>query len=78
MGNHHQEVCKILYMDGFDKEENHSLWKLKPKLSSEEWSKVKSFFKFYNHTDKNCQNVKYFGWMTTQPVQVMLKLKGGI
>ena len=73
--NFHKEVIKILYPDGFDHEANHGLWKLKKKLNKVEWESVKQYFKLYNHTNKNISNVKYFGWMTTNPVQVMLKLR---
>lgn len=73
--NVYEEVQKILFPDGFNVEEQHGLWKLKKTLSYDEWMKVKSFFKYYNHTDKNINNSKYYGWMTTQPVQVMFTLK---
>ena len=73
--NFHKEVTQVLYPDGFDKKANHGLWKLKKQLNRKEWECVKEHFKFYNHTNKNLSNVQYFGWMTTNPVIVMLKLR---
>ena len=73
--NLHQQVTQRMYQDGFDHKANHGLWKLKHKLQKEEWESVKKFFRFYNHTNKNITNAKYFGWMTTEPVKVVLALK---
>lgn len=73
--NYYEETCKVLFQDGFHINENHGLWKLKKGLSQNEWDKVKQFFKFYHKNDKNLKNSKYAGWMTTQPVKVMLSLK---
>ena len=68
--NYHKEVEKILYQDGFHKTKNHGLWKLKVKLTLEEWETVKPLFSFYEKT-KNISNMKYFGWATIKPVEVM-------
>ena len=75
--NFHKKVEKHMYMDGFHKGKNHTLWKLKKQLTPQQWAKVKQYFNCYNHTDKECSNVKYFGWATTEPVKVMLTLEQG-
>ena len=75
--NFHKKVEKHMYMDGFHKGKNHTLWKLKKQLTPQQWEKVKQYFNCYNHTDKECSNVKYFGWATTEPVKVMLTLEQG-
>ena len=75
--NYHKEVLKLMFSDGYDHKAKHGLWKLKKHLTQEEWDSVKHYFKYYNHTSNNnfTSNVKYGGWMTVEPVQVMLKLK---
>lgn len=73
--NIHKEVTKILFPDGFHSIENHGLWKLKTQLSNTEWDNVKEYFNYYSKNDKNIRNSKYGGWMTTKPVEVLLKLK---
>ena len=75
MTNYYEEVCKIMFQDGFHITENHGVWKLKKKLTPKEWGTVKQFFKYYNKNDENIRNSKYHGWMTTDPVSVMIKLK---
>ncbi len=69
--NYHEEVCKLMFVDGFDKKANHGLWKLNQKLTMEEWGAVKEYFTFYEKGDKFLCNVKYFGWATVNPVKVM-------
>lgn len=70
-GNCHEEVCKLMYADGFDKKSNHGMWKLKVKLTPDEWREVREYFQFYEKGDKNIKNAKYFGWATVNPVKVM-------
>lgn len=70
-GNYHEEVCKLMFADGFNKKENHGLWKLKVKLTPEEWGAVKEYFKFYTKGDEFIKNARYFGWATVNPVRVM-------
>lgn len=72
--NYGKEVQKILYQDGFDEKENHGIWKLKIKLNRTEWESVKKYFNYYNKTDKSLSNVRYYGWGTTQPVNVVKTL----
>ena len=69
--NSYKEVTKILYPDGFNKKEQHGLWKLKIKVSKEEWNKIKHLFQFYSKKEEQIKNMKYYGWATTQPVEVM-------
>lgn len=69
--NYHEEVCKLMFADGFDQRANHGLWKLKVKISPAEWGAVKEYFNFYEKDDKFISNSKYFGWATVNPVQVM-------
>ena len=75
MINFHHEVTKLMYPDGFHKTKNHGLWKLRHKLTPNEWNTVKEHFQYYHHNDKQISNSLYHGWMTTNPVKVMLKLR---
>ena len=69
--NYGKEVQKLLYQDGFDKKENHGVWKLKIKLNRFEWNSVKKYFNYYDKDDKFLANMVYYGWGTTQPVDVV-------
>ena len=76
--NYGEEVQKLLYQDGFDKNKNHGVWKLKVKLNRVQWDNVKKFFNYYNKNDKFLSNMVYYGWGTTRPVdvvKVLLSLK---
>lgn len=69
--NFYEEVQKLMYPDGFHKAYNHGLWKLKTKLSASEWNAVRVYFQYYEKGDEVLQNVRYYGWATTNPVEVM-------
>ena len=69
--NFYEEVQKLMYPDGFHKAYNHGLWKLKTKLSVDEWNAVRDYFQYYKEGDEVLQNVRYYGWATTNPVGVM-------
>ncbi len=69
--NYGKEVQKLLYQDGFDKSKNHSVWKLKVQLDKVEWNSVKEYFNYYDKDDKFLSNMHYYGWGTTQPVNVV-------
>lgn len=75
--NLHQEVEKLMYQDGFHITKKHGLWKLKTRLTTEEWDKIKHLFQYYTKNTKIVKNMKYYGWATTKPVQVIQTLKGG-
>lgn len=72
--NYHKEVCKVMFADGFNVKENHGLWKLKEKLTPDEWGAVKDYFSYYKIKDENVRNMKYYGWATYQPVDVIKRL----
>lgn len=72
--NYHKEVEKLMYQDGFHKTKNHGLWKLRTKLNNREWGAIKHLFSFYDKTSvqKNIiKNMKYYGWATVNPVEVI-------
>lgn len=74
--NIYEEVTKLMYQDGFNTIEQHGLWKLKAKLSREEWEAIKPLFHFYekNKEQDNVKNMKYYGWATINPVEVIRTL----
>lgn len=73
--NLYEEVTKLMYPDGFHKKAQHGLWKLKIKLNKEEWEEIKPLFNFYEKNEGEIvRNMKYYGWATINPVQVVKKL----
>lgn len=72
--NYHKEICKLMFYDGFNIKANHGLWKLKIKLSKKEWKEVREYFSYYTPKEKYVRNMKYYGWATYQPVDVIKKL----
>jgi hypothetical protein len=72
--NYYEEICKVMFHDGFNKKANHGLWKLKVKLSVDEWKEVANYFSYYTENDKNIKNMRYYGWATYQPVDVIKRL----
>ena len=72
--NYGEEVQKILYQVGFDKKQNHGIWKLKIRLNKNEWEYVKEYFNYYEENMDFLSNMSYYGWGTTRPVDVVRAL----